>query len=487
MAKTTPNQASFNESAEQTTPVEESMATFDVGDLDSEYAVFLKDWSAKDFANIYVRFRPHLISHAQKFLREKTQAEEVVQDAFLYLMTALPELDSELGVLKFLKWKTKMLCLDIIRSSQTGLNNNLVPLFDDVVDETQPLDSLERADDAAIIRLALAKLNPRHREALIATMYEEKSHGEVAQQLGVSENAFRQLLHRARSSFRQALVGEAKIEGKSVAEILSVAGRKAARESGKWISSVGAIVILAFGSLSFISERTGSSETASLGIVSATSESGVSDEKPGEAPSQRLGALDSQSSAEAMGPENVVYEASRIEDPVSESGTGQMAESDPASATLADLNETGNRQVSELEGLLTPQLAIDLASELQTSELMTNPNSLIINSGRGLNAFVAIDSSSDSVIQHLVFEFAIGEHKLTAVPLRSHSVVNRTEDGLTTISYAATDFLVGDFAGTLGFDVVEQSPFARSGLMIEMVIDELGSVAEASVRLLPRI
>ena len=108
------------------------MATFDVGDLDSEYAVFLKDWSAKDFANIYVRFRPHLISHAQKFLREKTQAEEVVQDAFLYLMTALPELDSELGVLKFLKWKTKMLCLDIIRSSQTGLNNNLVPLFDDV-------------------------------------------------------------------------------------------------------------------------------------------------------------------------------------------------------------------------------------------------------------------------------------------------------------------------------------------------------------------
>jgi len=118
---------------------------------------------------------------------------------------------------------------------------------------------------------------------------------------------------------------------------------------------------------------------------------------------------------------------------------------------------------------------------------MTNPNSLIINSGRGLNAFVAIDSSSDSVIQHLVFEFAIGEHKLTAVPLRSHSVVNRTEDGLTTISYAATDFLVGDFAGTLGFDVVEQSPFARSGLMIEMVIDELGSVAEASVRLLPRI
>jgi RNA polymerase sigma-70 factor (ECF subfamily) len=486
MSEKAPNQASSKEDLDQLSALEESMAPFGMGDLDSEHGVILKDWSAQDFANIYVRFRPHLISHARKFLREETLAEEVVQDAFLYLMTALPELDSELGVLRFLKWKTKMLCLDIIRSSQAGLNSNLVPLPDDVADETQPLDSLERADDAAIIRLALAKLNPRHREALIATMYEEKSHEEVAQQLGVSVNAFRQLLHRARSSFRQALVGEAEIEGKSVAEILSVAARKAARDSGKWISSAGILVILTFGSIALISENYGSSETASSEIVSATSESDVTDEKPGDSPSQGQRALDLQSGDEVIGPETVEYEATIKAEPVSESETGQTEEPDAASATVADLNETGNRKVSELSGLLTSQLAIDLASELQTSELFTNPNSLVIDSGRGLNAYVAIDSNSDSVIQHLVFEFEIGEHKLTAVPLTSHSVVDRTANGRIELSYAATDFLVGDFAGTLGFDVVDESPFARSGLLIEMVIDELGSVAEASARLLPR-
>ena len=66
----------------------------------------LKEWSAKDFASIYVRFRPHLERHAKRFLNNSSQVEEVVQDAFLYLMTTLPELDSELGVLRFLKWKT---------------------------------------------------------------------------------------------------------------------------------------------------------------------------------------------------------------------------------------------------------------------------------------------------------------------------------------------------------------------------------------------
>lgn len=47
-------------------------------------------------------FRPHLERHAKRYLSNPVQAEEVVQDAFLYLMTTLPELDTELGVLKIM-------------------------------------------------------------------------------------------------------------------------------------------------------------------------------------------------------------------------------------------------------------------------------------------------------------------------------------------------------------------------------------------------
>jgi DNA-directed RNA polymerase specialized sigma24 family protein len=151
--------------------------------------VKLAEWSAQDFSSIYLRFRPHLERHARRFLRNPSQVDEVVQDAFLYLMVSLPELDSEIGVLRFLKWKTRL--------------------------------------------LALSKLNPRHREVLIASMYEEKSTEQIAAQVGLSENATRQLIFRARAAFKKALIGDIDTTGMSAAAILSVAARKAASEGKK--------------------------------------------------------------------------------------------------------------------------------------------------------------------------------------------------------------------------------------------------------------
>ncbi len=198
----------------------------------------LKDWTAADFASIYVRFRPHLERHARRFLVNPSQVEEVVQDAFLYLMTTLPELDSELGVLKFLKWKVRLLCLDVIRINSRA---SFAPIDEqpEMAAQTPEMSqSLERADDAAIVALALAKLQPRHREVLIASIYEEKSTDLVAAQMGLSENATRQLLFRARSAFKKALIGEADTAGLSVGQILSLAARKAAAESGKYIQQL---------------------------------------------------------------------------------------------------------------------------------------------------------------------------------------------------------------------------------------------------------
>lgn len=143
MSEKNPERRQFDGDLEQLSTIEEPASHFGIGGLDSESAVSLKDWSAQDFANIYVRFRPHLMIHARRFLANESQVEEVVQDAFLYLMTALPELDSELGVLRFLKWKTKMLCIDVIRASER--NRADAGLSDDIADATEPHQSLERA------------------------------------------------------------------------------------------------------------------------------------------------------------------------------------------------------------------------------------------------------------------------------------------------------------------------------------------------------
>ena len=198
------------------------------------HPVKLAEWSAQDFASIYTRFRPHLERHARRFLNSQHQVDEVVQDAFLYLMVSLPELDSEIGVLRFLKWKTRLLCLDVIRASGKAYVSNLDDVAEPMSQDPEVSSYLEQQDDAAVLRLALSKLNPRHREVLLASIYEEKSTDEIAAQVGLSENATRQLIFRARAAFKKALLGDdVNTQGMSASAILSVAARKAAMEAKK--------------------------------------------------------------------------------------------------------------------------------------------------------------------------------------------------------------------------------------------------------------
>ena len=206
--------------------------------------VKLKEWKAEEFASIYVRFRPHLERHARKWLSNQSQVDEVVQDAFLYLMVSLPELDSEIGVLKFMKWKVKNLCLDIYRASGKAYIKSIDDVAEPVALNSELGSDLERAEDAAVVRLALSKLNPRHREVLLASIYEEKSTAEIAAQVGLSENATLQLLFRARGAFKKALLGDVDTNGMSMGAILSVAARKAGEDAKK--VGVQAMVLVLF-------------------------------------------------------------------------------------------------------------------------------------------------------------------------------------------------------------------------------------------------
>ena len=238
-------------------------------------AAVLKDWSAQDFANIYTRFRPHLERHARRFLRSQHQVDEVVQDAFLYLMVTLPELDSEIGVLRFLKWKVRLLCLDVIRASGRAIINNIDEIAEPASKDAEVGSEMEHIEDAAIVRLALSKLNPRHREVLLASMYEEKSTREIASQVGLSENATLQLIFRARAAFKKALLGDhVDTAGMSVSAILSVAARKAAHEAKKVSAQAMVFVLfmlLAVGAFVNIGNRNQQSVVAEVDRNTATS------------------------------------------------------------------------------------------------------------------------------------------------------------------------------------------------------------------------
>jgi RNA polymerase sigma-70 factor (ECF subfamily) len=429
----------------------------------------LKDWTAQDFASIYVRFRPHLERHARRFLQNPSQVEEVVQDAFLYLMTTLPELDSELGVLRFLKWKTRLLALDVIRANSKASVSSLEFAPEMPASGPDISEGLERVDDAAIVSLALAKLQPRHREALIATLYEEKSNDVVAEQMGLSNNAFRQLLFRARASFRQALVGEAETAGKSISEILSIAARKAAQDSGKIVASAGAFLLVLALSLSFgpAMFRAPSTQVADPEPIVETQQ-----------PLEQSVPSDAETIEEVQVAQAEEVNAALVAETAGNVLTPAEVEEQPKAPTEDDLKRV------QLMNVLDSGLAAKLAGDLETAELKAGSGTVVIQAKNGLTAHVAYDLASETVIQHAYFVLEVDGNQLTAVPKVSLSLVDRKDQ--VSVSYAATDLMIGDFGGSFGYVSVDNTLFSRSGLMIDLVLDNQGGVISAKLRLIPR-
>ena len=454
----------------------------------------LKEWSAKDFASIYVRFRPHLERHAKRFLNNSSQVEEVVQDAFLYLMTTLPELDSELGVLRFLKWKTRLLAIDVIRANSKV---SLAPLDEHGEFEANTPEvsqDLERADDAAIVGLALAKLQPRHREALIATLYEEKSAQVVSAQMGLSENAFRQLLFRSRSAFKKALIGEAETAGLSMSGILSIAARKAAAESGKIASVAGAFLLVlavSVGVIPNLASTTSEEIISQPAIVSedsgapiaaspntATLESPVTEPEIVQAPSTTI-PLDEAADNQGTEVVNVI-----------QAQTALTAENPEDQLTAVPSEESIQRGlvVASLQETLNGSAAVTLASSSVGSAAISpqTPGYVELSTGSGLTGQVSFDAASKNGIQSAWLKISVGGKNFIAVPNVSFSQKTIRQDGSMLIEYIATDLLIGDASGEFEFVALNDTVVSRSAIRVNLVLDSNGELLNSSLSLTPR-
>ncbi len=176
-------------------------------------------------------------------LRSDSEANEVVQEAFIKFILAAPELDTKERALAYMRATVKNLSLNVIRAR--GSRPNLVAIDSDTsadrlaeiaFENYIPADvSISAAEDAAIIKLALAQLSPAERAALVMWEMEGRSTSEIAAELGIKESTVRHTVARARASLRRVLseliVDEAR--GLTALDMLSTSYKKAAELAQK--------------------------------------------------------------------------------------------------------------------------------------------------------------------------------------------------------------------------------------------------------------
>ena len=199
-----------------------------------------KVWSVAELGAFYTENRAELLTHANRVLKDSAKAEEITQDALIKFMLAAPELESKEHAIAYLHRTIENLCIDYFRAE--GRRPNLV-VIDDAQAEVEATwqdngdhaETLSAAEDAAIIRQALALLSPAERAALVMWEMEGRSTAEIAAELGIKESSVRHTVSRARASLRRVLT-ELVIDekrGLTALDMLSTSYKKAAQIAEK--------------------------------------------------------------------------------------------------------------------------------------------------------------------------------------------------------------------------------------------------------------
>lgn len=157
-----------------------------------------------DTTATFDKLRPRLQGIAYRMLGSSAEAEEVVQDAWLRWHEA--DLERVDNTEAWLVSVTTRIAIDRLRSAKVAREHYVgtwlpEPLMAD--SPFSPEQLLERVDDVSVAFLALLeRLAPEARAAYLLREVFDADYGEVAEALGKTEPACRQLVHRAKAQLK---------------------------------------------------------------------------------------------------------------------------------------------------------------------------------------------------------------------------------------------------------------------------------------------
>lgn len=160
-------------------------------------------------AALTARLAPRLLRYAARLLGDRTEAEDVTQEAMLRLWRIAPDWRSGEALVQTWAYRvTANLCTDRLRRRRSRPNVAL----DLVAEPPDPTDSAEArmiaADRAAALHRALLTLPDRQRQAVVLRHLEGVSNPEIAAILDTGVEAVESLIARGKRGLIAQLSGQ---------------------------------------------------------------------------------------------------------------------------------------------------------------------------------------------------------------------------------------------------------------------------------------
>ncbi|MDR1331088.1 MAG: RNA polymerase sigma-70 factor [Tannerella sp.] len=171
------------------------------------------DIGQDEYAKVYAVYFPKLVRFSQTYVMSRCDAENIVQDIFLYLWEHRTALATPGNVNAYLFTMVKNRCIDFLRSRLRESGRN-VPLPEVQEKELElKLYSLQEFDERAlsdteieaVIRTAIDSLPARCREIFVLSRLEGLRHRAIAERLAISPNTVERQIGIALNKLRTAL------------------------------------------------------------------------------------------------------------------------------------------------------------------------------------------------------------------------------------------------------------------------------------------
>jgi RNA polymerase sigma-70 factor, ECF subfamily len=190
---------------------------YELHDPDVRLMLQVRDGDAAAFTELVLRYQNRLLTVLEHLVGSREQAEDLAQDVFVRVFKARERYAPEAKFSTWLFTIANNVASNALRSRSRrrevgvpeGNGADSAPLALDQLAKAasgfMPTRALDKAEQAEMVRNAVAALSERQRMALLLAKFEGMSYQDIAQTMGLSVQAIKSLLSRARVNLKEIL------------------------------------------------------------------------------------------------------------------------------------------------------------------------------------------------------------------------------------------------------------------------------------------
>lgn len=172
---------------------------------DSELLLLLKKGNHSAYTEIFTRYNSLLYSHAYNKTRSREDAKDLVHEIFYSLWIRRESITPNINLASYLFTAVRYKIADLFSKNKS--KEKYIESLQNFIDSQPPhTDYLVRENQLrSIINEEIENLPPRMREVFKMSRFEQLSHKEIAEKMGISEETVKDQVKKALKTLRTKL------------------------------------------------------------------------------------------------------------------------------------------------------------------------------------------------------------------------------------------------------------------------------------------